>query len=166
MVAFAAGPKIVKIGALHPVVRGRVSSLFNELEKECPATHRPVLSSTSRSPQEHLHFFEVGRVVEKDTLAGGLLATQVGKTLTSDLPWDSAHVFRLAADIGLVELRTSSWAPVGDGVWDILGALAEKHSLRWNKFRPEHVELEGWQTFVGRDAINRVRELWQPGRQP
>jgi hypothetical protein len=161
VVAFAQAALVHRLSRLHPILRDSVRSIFDELDAKSTHTDwRPLLASTVRSPTEQLSEYSRGRMLEKDLISGGFVSVQVGRVTTRDLPWQSPHVFRVAADIALVSRHSQQWLEPSDPTWNWLEELAAKYKLVHRA--PEHIELAGWRDFVGMDALNRVREMWPP----
>ena len=121
------------------------------------------VASTHRDSYEQERLYQVGRSLIRGS-DGSLRWIQTGKTVTRARPWDSAHCFGMAADIGIVDDRTSEYLPDDHPAWDVLErealAVGLETGNRW-KFRDaNHVQIPGWKEACASeiDALRRKYE--------
>lgn len=148
-------------------MRPDISAILDKLEAESAERFKIVLVSTYRTPEEQWMLYKRGRQYIHDTLRNRMVWEQNGPIVTRALPWQSAHCWKLAADIALLSLDTGHYLDDNDPLWNRIGELAKGRGLEWGgdwkapQIRDcPHIQWPDWKNFVGIDALNRQRDLF------
>lgn len=113
--------RISDTAALRPDFAARISKLKSLLEAESIPLH---IFETARSPARQQELWNRGRMPD---------APDFGRTVTSSLPFHSAHQYGLAVDWAFVIAGDWTWKEPREGLWNRFGELALQsnvHQLR------------------------------------